>query len=177
MEHLEKVSPVPISVEPIQGSSNGFYNLEDKKIVVNEGMSEQQTIKTMIHEITHASLHDPDLDPDSKTKPRGDKEIEAESVAYVVCQYYGMDSSQYSFGYVGSWSEGKDLSQLKKSMETIRRTAGGLIDRIDKELYPEKIKEKAEDNLKEMGPGIIGQDVFQKKDLDREPVLAKPRRR
>ena len=176
-EALEKVSPVPISVEPIQGSANGFYHLEDKRIVVKEGMSEQQTIKTMIHEITHSALHDPDLDPESRTAPRAEKEIQAESVAYVVCQYYGIDSSQYSFGYVGSWSEGKDLSQLKKSMETIRRTAGDLIDRIDKELYPEKIKDKAEDNLKEMGPGTIGKAVFQKKDLDREPVLAKPRRR
>ena len=131
----------------------------------------------MIHEITHSALHDPDLDPESKTKIRADKEIEAESVAYVVCQYYGIDSSQYSFGYVTSWSTGKDIADLRRSMETIRKTAGGLIDRINKELYPEKIKEKVEDNLKEMVPGTIGKAVFQKKDLDREPVLPKPRRR
>ena len=140
-------------------------------------MSEQQTIKTMIHEITHSALHDPDLDPESRTEPRAKKEIQAESVAYVVCQYYGIDSSQYSFGYVTSCSTGKDLAELRKSVETIRKTAGSLIDRIDKELYSEKIKDRADDNLKEMVPGTIGTAVFQKKDLDREPVLAKPRRR
>jgi len=174
---LEKVSPVPIRVEPIQGGANGFYHLQDKRIVIKEGMSEEQTIKTMIHEITHASLHDPDLDPEAKTKQRADQEIEAESVAYVVCQYYGIDSSQYSFGYVTSWAEGKELTQLHRSMQTISKTANSLIERTDAALYPDKIAEKAQDDLKEMGPGTIGKAVFQKKDLDREPVLAKPRRR
>ena len=105
---LEKTSPVPIAFENIEGGSHGYYHLEDKRIAINEGMSELQTLKTAIHEIAHAKLHDIDLNaPEDEQKPRVDRrtrEVEAESVAYTVCQHYGLDTSDYSFGYVAGWS-------------------------------------------------------------------------
>ena len=135
---LEKTSPVPIGFEQIPGSSHGYYHLEDKRIVIDEGMSELQTLKTAIHEIAHAKLHDIDLNaPKNEQQPRVDKrtrEVEAESVAYTVCQHYGLDTSEYSFGYVAGWSSGRELSELKSSLETIRSTAAEIINSIDKEL-------------------------------------------
>jgi len=105
---LEKTSPVPIAFENIEGGSHGYYHLEDKRIAINEGMSELQTLKTAIHEIAHAKLHDIDLNaPEDEQKPRVDRrtrEVEAESVAYTVCQHYGLDTSDYSFGYVAGGS-------------------------------------------------------------------------
>ena len=132
---LEKTSPVPIAFENIEGGSHGYYHLEDKRIAINEGMSELQTLKTAIHEIAHSKLHaiDPEAPaieqadrPDSRTR-----EVQAESVAYAVCQHYGLDTSDYSFGYVAGWSSGKDLKELKASLETIRTTAHELITTID----------------------------------------------
>ena len=121
---LEKTSPVPIAFENIEGGSHGYYHLEDKRIAINEGMSELQTLKTTIHEIAHAKLHDIDLNaPKDEQQPRVDRrtrEVEAESVAYTVCQHYGLDTSDYSFGYVAGWSSGRELSELKSSLETIR---------------------------------------------------------
>ena len=135
---LEKTSPVPIGFEQIPGSSHGYYHLEDKRIAIDEGMSELQTLKTAIHEIAHAKLHDIDLNaPKNEQQPRVDKrtrEVEAESVAYTVCQHYGLDTSDYSFGYVAGWSSGRELSELKSSLETIRSTAAEIINSIDKEL-------------------------------------------
>ena len=132
---LEKTSPVPIGFEQIPGSSHGYYHLEDKRIAIQEGMSELQTLKTAIHEIAHAKLHDIDLNaPENEQQPRVDRrtrEVEAESVAYTVCQHYGLDTSDYSFGYIAGWSSGKELAELKGSLETIRSTAANLIDTID----------------------------------------------
>ena len=132
---LEKTSPVPIGFEQIPGSSHGYYHLEDKRIAIQEGMSEIQTLKTAIHEIAHAKLHDIDLNaPENEQQPRVDRrtrEVEAESVAYTVCQHYGLDTSDYSFGYIAGWSSGKELAELKGSLETIRSTAANLIDTID----------------------------------------------
>ena len=134
---LEKTSPVPIGFEQIPGSSHGYYHLEDKRIAIQEGMSELQTLKTAIHEIAHAKLHDIDLNAPKEQQPHVDKrtrEVEAESVAYTVCQHYGLDTSDYSFGYVAGWSSGRELSELKSSLETIRSTAAEIINSIDKEL-------------------------------------------
>ena len=132
---LEKTSPVPIAFENIEGGSHGYYHLEDKRIAINEGMSELQTLKTAIHEIAHAKLHDIDLNaPEDEQKPRVDRrtrEVEAESVAYTVCQHYGLDTSDYSFGYVAGWSSGRELSELKSSLETIRSAAAEIINSID----------------------------------------------
>ena len=132
---LEQTSPVPISFEDIPGGSHGYYHLTEKRIAIQEGMSELQTLKTAIHEIAHSKLHaiDPEAPaieqadrPDSRTR-----EVQAESVAYAVCQHYGLDTSDYSFGYVAGWSSGKDLKELKASLETIRATAHELITTID----------------------------------------------
>ena len=135
---LEKTSPVPIAFENIEGGSHGYYHLEDKRIAINEGMSELQTLKTAIHEIAHAKLHDIDLNaPEDEQKPRVDRrtrEVEAESVAYTVCQHYGLDTSDYSFGYVAGWSSGRELSELKSSLETIRSAAAEIINSIDENL-------------------------------------------
>ena len=135
---LEKTSPVPIGFEQIPGSSHGYYHLEDKRIAIQEGMSELQTLKTAIHEIAHAKLHDIDLNaPENEQQPRVDRrtrEVEAESVTYTVCQHYGLDTSDYSFGYVAGWSSGRELSELKNSLETIRSAAAEIINSIDETL-------------------------------------------
>ena len=109
--------------------------MEDKRIALDEGMSELQTLKTAIHEIAHAKLHDIDLNaPKDEQQPRVDRrtrEVEAESVAYTVCQHYGLDTSDYSFGYVAGWSSGRELAELKSSLETIRSAAADIINSID----------------------------------------------
>ena len=132
---LEKTSPVPIGFEKIEGGAHGYYHLEDKRIALDEGMRELQTLKTAIHEIAHAKLHDIDPNaPKDEQQPRVDRrtrEVEAESVAYTVCQHYGLDTSDYSFGYVAGWSSGRELAELKSSLETIRSTAAEIINSID----------------------------------------------
>ena len=135
---LEKTSPVPIGFEKIEGGAHGYYHLEEKRIAIDEGMSELQTLKTAIHEIAHAKLHDIDLNaPLEELQNRPDRrtrEVEAESVAYTVCQHYGLDTSDYSFGYVAGWSSGRELAELKSSLETIRSTAAEIINSIDAQL-------------------------------------------
>ena len=132
---LEQTSPVPIGFEDIPGGSHGYYHLTEKRIAIQEGMSELQTLKTAIHEIAHSKLHA--IDPEAPAIEQGDRpdsrtrEVQAESVAYAVCQHYGLDTSDYSFGYVAGWSSGKDLKELKASLETIRATAHELITTID----------------------------------------------
>ena len=132
---LEKTSPVPIGFEKIEGGAHGYYHLEDKRIAIDKGMSQLQTLKTAIHEIAHAKLHDIDLNaPKDEQQPRVDRrtrEVEAESVAYTVCQHYGLDTSDYSFGYVAGWSSGRELAELKSSLETIRSAAAEIINSID----------------------------------------------
>ena len=151
---LEKTSPVPIGFEKIEGGAHGYYHLEDKRIALDEGMSELQTLKTAIHEIAHAKLHDIDLNaPKDEQQPRVDRrtrEVEAESVAYTVCQHYGLDTSDYSFGYVAGWSSGRELAELKSSLETIRSAAADIINSIDghiAELQKQHEAEKAAPDL------------------------------
>ena len=148
---LEKTSPVPIGFEKIDGNSHGYYHLEEKRIAIDEGMSELQTIKTAIHEIAHAKLHD--IDPNAPKEEqagrpdRRTREVQAESVAYAVCQHYGLDTSDYSFGYVAGWSSGRELDELKSSLETIRSTAAEIINSIDEhlqEIQKERDKEQAQ---------------------------------
>ena len=135
---LEQTSPVPIGFEDIPGGSHGYYHLTEKRIAIQEGMSELQTLKTAIHEIAHSKLHaiDPEAPaieqadrPDSRTR-----EVQAESVAYAVCQHYGLDTSEYSFGYVAGWSSGRELAELKASLEIIRSAAHELISALDEHL-------------------------------------------
>ena len=132
---LEQTSPVPMAFEDIPGGSHGYYHLTEKRIAIQENMSELQTLKTAIHEIAHARLHN--IDPEAPVTEQADRpdsrtrEVQAESVAYAVCQHYGLDTSDYSFGYVAGWSSGKDLKELRASLETIRATAHELITAID----------------------------------------------
>ena len=153
---LEKTSPVPIGFEKIAGNSHGYYHLEEKRIAIDEGMSELQTIKTAIHEIAHAKLHD--IDPNAPKEEQADRpdrrtrEVQAESVAYAVCQHYGLDTSDYSFGYVAGWSSGRELDELKSSLETIRSTAAEIINSIDEhlqEIQKERDKEQVQKEVAE----------------------------
>ena len=134
---LKQESPVPISFEDIPGGAKGFFSPVESRIAIQESMSEIQTVKTAIHEIAHAKLHA--VKPDEKTAPeekkdRHTKEVEAESVAYTVCQRYGIETSDYSFGYIAGWSSGKETKELKSSLDTIRKTAAEMIEGIDAKL-------------------------------------------
>ena len=134
---LKEISPVPVGLENIEGGAHGYYHLTEKRIAIDDGMSEMQTIKTLIHEIAHAKLHA--IDPDEKVSPeekkdRHTKEVEAEAVAYTVCQRYGLETSDYSFGYIAGWSSDKETKELKGSLETIRSTAADMIESIDEKL-------------------------------------------
>ena len=132
----EQASPAPVGFEKIESGAKGYYSQTDKRIAINEGMSELQNIKTLIHETSHAKLHDIDLNAPAKEQAdrpdRRTREVQAESIAYTVCQHYGLDTSDYSFAYVAEWSSGRELSELKASLKTIRDTAAELIADIDK---------------------------------------------
>ncbi len=132
----EQASPAPVGFEKIESGAKGYYSQIEKRIAINEGMSELQNLKTLIHEIAHAKLHNIDLNAPAKEQAdrpdRRTREVQAESIAYAVCQHYGLDTSDYSFAYVAKWSSGRELSELKASLKTIRDTAAGLIADIDK---------------------------------------------
>ena len=151
---LEQASPVPIGFEDIEGGAHGYFHLLDNRIAIQEGMSQLQTIKTAIHEIAHAKLHaiDPN-DPEQTNRPDSrTREVQAESVAYAVCQHYGLDTSDYSFGYVAGWSSGKDLKELKASLETIRATAHELITTIDGHLAQLQKERQAQQEQPQAAP-------------------------
>lgn len=143
LEAIKDVVPVPITFENIESGAKGYYHIEDNRIAVQEGMSEAQTVKTILHEAAHQALHSKEaMDTSFEKKTRNQKETEAESVAYVVCQHFGIDTSDYSFSYVASWSEGKDVPELKASLNTIRQTASDMITKIDDNLRGlESVKE------------------------------------
>lgn len=132
---IESISPVPVAFEKIEGGAHGYYHLSEKRIAIDEGMSQLHNLKTLIHEISHAKLHDIDLNIPAKQKKdqidRRTREVEAESIAYTVCYHYGLDTSDYSFAYVAGWSSGRELVELKVSLDIIRSTASEMIDGID----------------------------------------------
>ena len=131
-EAIEQVSPVPIRFGEIEGSAKGYYSHMDKEICVRADMGESQTIKTMIHEVAHAMLHDSDqMKQRGKEKDQLTKETEAESIAFTVCSALGIDTSDYSFPYVASWASGKELKELKDSMDTIRLTAADFLEKLE----------------------------------------------
>ena len=148
---VEAISPVPIELEEIAGDSKGYYDREAKRIAVQENMSESQTLKTMIHEVAHSKLHSKEVEQDEQMrKDRNTKEVEAESVAYTVCQYFGVDTSDYSFGYIAGWSSGRDTKELRSSMDTIRRTASELITGIEEQLQElQRDREVSQEQTKE----------------------------
>ena len=131
---LQATCPVKISFELIDGEAKGYYHKGEKRIAIQDGMSEVQTIKTMVHEMAHQKLHDPDNVKGAEKLSKNTIECEAESIAYVVCQHYGINTSDYSFGYVAGWSEGKEVPELRASLDTIRQTASEFITGIDQHL-------------------------------------------
>ena len=148
---VEAISPVPIELEEIAGDSKGYYDREAKRIAVQENMSESQTLKTMIHEVVHSKLHSKEVEQDEQMKKdRNTKEVEAESIAYTVCQHFGIDTSDYSFGYIAGWSSGRDTKELRASMDTIRRTASELITGIEEQLQElQRNREVSQEQTKE----------------------------
>lgn len=148
MESLKMVAPVPIRFIEIDGEAKGFYQLVDKYIAIQPGMSEAQTMKTAVHETAHAVLHDRDqMEAEGIVKDQLTREVEAESVAYVVCNHFGLDTSEYSFSYIASWSSGKNMKELRASMDTIRKTSADMIGQIEeklKELQIERAEQEAD---------------------------------
>lgn len=126
IKRLESVSPVPVLYESFDSEANGYYSNSLKQIVVKTGLSELQTVKTLTHEIAHATLH-----TDGDKTDRGTKEVQAESVAYTVCSMLGLDASDYSFGYIAGWSSGKELKELAESMDVIRSIAKQIVTKIE----------------------------------------------
>lgn len=130
-ERLAALSPLPVEQRDFPGTAKGYTSFTENLVVVRSGMSQVQTIKTLVHEIAHAKLHNPkDVLDETDQRKKRQKEVEAESIAYVVCQHYGIDTSDYSLGYVAGWSKGTELAELKASLDTIHRTAGEIIDAI-----------------------------------------------
>ena len=149
MEALARVSPVPIRYEGMEGDRKGYFIDLNHPISIKEGMSETQTAKTGVHEVAHAKLHAKEIEKETGiSKDRETKEIEAESIAYTVCQHFGIDTSDYSFGYIAGWSSGKEMPELKSSLDTIRRTSSELIMGIETQLL-EIEKERAAEQAQE----------------------------
>ena len=135
MQAIQKISPVPIRFDEIDGNANGYYHNADKEIMIKKGLSESQTLKTAIHETAHAKLHDKEImESLGVEKDRLTKEVEAESVAYCVCSSFGLDTSDYSFPYIAGWSSSREMKEMKASMDVIRKTAGEMIDQLTEEL-------------------------------------------
>lgn len=129
IDRIVTACPVPVKYEDIKGGALGYYSNADKVIVIKAGMSEEQTLKTLIHELSHALLHDKENGAESKADSRT-KEVQAESVAYTVCSALGVDTSSYSFEYIAGWSYNKEVKELMNSLETIRKTAKYILERI-----------------------------------------------
>ncbi len=140
MQALEYTSTIPIKIENIDSNLDGYYDLIDKVIIIRDGMSEMQTISSIIHEIAHSRLHNYEYQEDTVKKTRSTEEIEAESISYVVCNYYGIDTGNNSFGYIANWSKDKELSELKQSLEVISKTSSEIITSIDKFLNLKQIE-------------------------------------
>ena len=157
-EALKRTCPVPIAFENIASGAKGYFHQTENRIAIQDGMSESQTIKTAIHEMAHQKLHSVQQDKEQsyvekKQQTRSEKEVEAESVAYTVCQHFGIDTSDYSFGYVAGWSQGKELSEIKDSLLTIRRAAASMIDDIEghmKEIHLEHVENMTIDEAAEL---------------------------
>ena len=136
MQALQNISPVPIRMMNVEGEAKGYYHQTEKYIAIKEDMSNVQTMKTGVHEVSHALLHDREvMDAEGVLKDQTTKEVEAESIAYIVCNHFGLDTSEYSFSYIASWCESRDMKALKASMDTIRKTSAEIIENIEAQMY------------------------------------------
>ncbi|MDD3228623.1 MAG: YodL domain-containing protein [Oscillospiraceae bacterium] len=158
IEALRRSAPVPISVEPMAANMDGFFSPDEQRIAVREGMSEVQTVSATVHEIAHSKLHNYEKENEQTTagdetaapvkpKSRESEEVEAESISFAVCAYYGISTGENSFGYIATWSRDKELPELRASLETINKTASGLITEIDRN-YADIMKERGLDKVK-----------------------------
>ena len=171
MKGLEELSPVPFQFMEIEGSAKGYYSNSEKYIAIQKGMSNAQTMKTAVHETAHAILHDRDImEENGLTKDRMTKEVEAESVAYVVCNHFGLDTSDYSFGYIAGWSSNKEMSELRSSMDTIRVTSSKLISDITDKLQE---LQKNREQEKERGGNIINTEDIETKVMDESSLFSR----
>ena len=143
---LRIICPVPIDFEDIQDGSKGYFSDSENRIAIKKGMSQTQTIKTLIHETAHAMLHSSTAENKDNPTDRRTKEVEAESIAFTVCKRYGLDTEDYSFGYIAGWSSGKDTKELKASLERIKDTADKMITSIDKSIEKQTLLETASKN-------------------------------
>ena len=141
MEALRRISPVPIEMKPLSNDLDGFFSPSKQSITLRDGMSEVQTVCAAVHEIAHSKLHDYAKLPNSQPKDSNTEEIEAESIAYTVCAYFGIETSANSFGYVATWSKDKDLKAFKDSLDTIRKTSSELISGVEQQ-FKEICKER-----------------------------------
>lgn len=164
MEALKRTSPVPIEIKLITNGADGYYHLEDKTISIREGMSEVQTISATVHEIAHSMLHSKEMQKQAENteieivpKDRNTEEVEAESISFAVCNYYGIETAENSLGYIANWSKGKELKELKSSLDLIGKTSSELITSIDKH-FAEIVKERGIDLTKEVEP-VIADDL------------------
>ena len=149
MKGLEEISPVPFQFQEIDSGAKGYYSNAEKLVAIQTGMSQAQTMKTAVHETAHAILHDRDvMEENGITKDRMTKEVESESVAYVVCNHFGLDTSDYSFNYVAGWSSDKEMPELRSSMDTIRLTSSQLIADITEKLLELQKTRKLENDIK-----------------------------
>ena len=160
MEALRRASPVPIDFKPIRDGSDGFFSLDNQSITIREGMSEVQTVSAVVHEIAHSKLHN-NVGAEQQ-KDRNTEEVEAESISFAVCAYYGISTGENSFGYIATWSKGKELKELRESLETINKTSSELITDIDRH-YAQIMKEREA-------------EVTVEAPVQEEPVLQSPTR-
>ena len=136
MQALQNISPVPIRMMNVEGDAKGYYHQTEKYIAIKEDMSNVQTMKTGVHEVSHGLLHDREvMDAEGVLKDQTTKEVEAESIAYIVCNHFGLDTSEYSFTYIASWCESRDMKALKASMDTIRKTSAEIIGNIEEQMH------------------------------------------
>ena len=148
MEALQNISPVPIRMMEIEGEAKGYYHQTEKYIAIQEDMSNLQTMKTGVHEVSHALLHDREvMDAEGILKDRITKEVEAESIAYIVCNHFGLDTSEYSFTYIASWCESKDMKALRASMDTIRKTSAEVIENIETQMHELEMERPVRDTF------------------------------
>ena len=172
MEAIRSVSTAPIRFAEMEGTSHGYYHNVDKEIVIKSGMSESQTMKTAIHEVTHALLHDKELmEEQGVEKDKMTKEVEAESVAYIVCQHFGLDSSEYSFPYIAGWSSGRDMKELRASMDLIRKTAGDFIENMTEQIQALQKTHLQEKEYSEQETAAQPFDEYQRVELFDVPAL------
>lgn len=173
-EAAKSCSPVPVEFEEIASGAKGYYDLSARRIALCTGMSEAQNVKTLIHEMSHQRLHSKTLKDVVKDgeKPlsRNEKEVQAESIAYVVCQHYGIDTSEYSFGYISGWSSDKEVPELREAMKVIRDTADELITSIDDKLIElERNKTIVIVQTTNCKESVIGMLQTKKEEISREP--------